>query len=365
MRHVPIPMARPLIGDEEAEAARRVLGSGWVMQGPEVEAFERDFAAYVGAPFACAVSSGTAALHLALLAVGVRAGHEVITVSHSFIATANSVRHCGAMPIFVDVEASSFNIDPSQVEAAITGRTRAILCVHQMGLPCDVVRIVEIAARHGLAVVEDAACAAGSELARDGKWERIGKPHGDVACFSFHPRKLITTGDGGMITTANGELDARVRAWRSHGSRDGVYGFNYRMTDVQAAVGRVQLSRLSAIVDERRRLATHYRELLPAHVVPPAEPSWARSNWQSFCVRLPTGVDPEEIVAKLAAADISTRRGISNTHTLAEHADARARSAPLPESERAWAQCLSLPLYPGMTADDQSRVVAGLIALTA
>ena len=184
--------------------------SGWVTQGPEVAAFEREFAEYVGAPHACAVSNCTTALHLALLAVGVGAGDEVITVSHSFIATANAIRYCGATPVFVDIEPGTLNMDPALIEPAITERTKAILCVHQLGMPCDLARIVEIGRRRGIPVIEDAACAIGSEILWNGRWEKIGKPHGDIACFSFHPRKVITTGDGGMLTTANPELRSEV-----------------------------------------------------------------------------------------------------------------------------------------------------------
>src|ERR1700744_6274219 len=254
MRHPDVPMARPFLGVEEEAAAARVLRSGWIMQGPEVAAFEREFGDFVGAPHACAVSSGTAALHLGLLAVGVRPGDEVITVSHSFVATANSVRYCGATPVFVDIEPESYNIDPAQIEAAIGPRTRAILCVHQLGQPCDLRAIVALARRRGLALVEDAACAAGSEIEWEGRWERIGKPPGRVACFSFHPRKLITTGDGGMVTTRDPALDERMRAWRSHTAAAGQVGFNYRLTDVQASIGRVQLLRLPGLLAERQGL---------------------------------------------------------------------------------------------------------------
>jgi dTDP-4-amino-4,6-dideoxygalactose transaminase len=360
MRHPEVPMARPALGPEEAAAVARVLASGWVMQGPEVEAFEREFAGFVGAPHACAVSSGTAALHLALLAVGVRAGDEVVTVSHSFIATANSVRHCGATPVFVDIDPATYNLDAGRVEAAIGPRTRAILCVHQLGMPCDLEAIVNVARRRGLAVVEDAACAVGSEIRLDGEWQRIGRPHGDVACFSFHPRKLITTGEGGMITTAGAGVDARVRRWRSHGSSDGVIGFNYRMTDLQAAVGRVQLGRLPGLIEERRRVIAALRARLPG-VTFPVEPAWARSNWQSLCVRLPATVDAAGVTAAFSARGVAVRGGLDNAHEQPEYRDA-ARAA-LPESERAHRECILLPLPSGMSDAEIERVISAVEAI--
>lgn len=298
-----IPVAKPLLADAEADAARAAVLSGWVTQGPEVAAFEREFATFVGADHACAVSNCTTALHLALLALGVGHDDEVVTVSHSFIATANAIRYCGAVPIFVDIDPDTFNIRPDSIEAALTSRSRAILCVHQMGMPCDIEPIVRIARRHGLPVVEDAACAVGSEIRIGGQWERIGKPHADIACFSFHPRKVITTGDGGMLTTSNRDWDHQFRLWRQHAMsvpdtvRHGsgtiifesypVLGFNYRMTDPQAAIGRKQLERLPEIIASRRRLAARYQELLrDTPFAPSVEKTWTRSNWQSFCVRL-------------------------------------------------------------------------------
>src|SRR5436190_22175267 len=212
-----IPVARPWMDEQEAAAGRRAILSGWVRQGPEVAAFEREFAEAVGAAHACASSSCTTALHLALLAAGVGPEDEVITVSHSFIASANAIRYCGATPVFVDIDLATFNIDPALVDAAVGPRTKAILAVHQIGMPCDLPALTAIAARHGVPLVEDAACAVGSELEWQGGWQRIGRPHGDVACFSFHPRKLLSTGDGGMLTTDNTDLDRRFRLLRQHG----------------------------------------------------------------------------------------------------------------------------------------------------
>jgi len=254
-----IPIAMPLLAEDEADAAREAVLSGWVSQGPQVAAFEREFAALVDAPHACAVSNCTTALHLALTAANIAPGDEVITASHSFIATANCIRYCGATPVFVDIDPETYNIDPDRVAEAITPRTRAILAIHQMGMPCDLGALVALAKRHDLTLIEDAACAAGSQIRIDEQWGRIGKPHGDIACFSFHPRKVITTGEGGMVTVSDEQLQQQLRLQRFHGierdawkrygkASDPTYdiiepGFKYNMTDVQAALGLCQLKR--------------------------------------------------------------------------------------------------------------------------
>jgi dTDP-4-amino-4,6-dideoxygalactose transaminase len=411
-----LPLARPSFRDAEAAAVRRVLASGWVAQGPEVAAFEAEFASAVGAPHACAVANGTAALHLALRAVGVGPGDEVVTVSHSYVATAASIRHCCALPVFVDIDPATGNLDPALLGAAIGPTTRAVLCVHQLGMPCDLQAILAVASARGLRVVEDAACAAGSEICWNGTWERIGRPRGDVACFSFHARKVLTTGEGGMVTTEDPAIDRRLRSWRSHGVNVAPevrhassrvefesyeeLGFNYRMSDLQAAVGREQLRRLPSLVARRRELAMRYGELLRAvdRVAAPTEPRWARSNWQSYAIRLDASLDQREVMQRMLDDGVATRRGVHCAHRepsfppgtwrcgagravgavgagdgtgangVAGVGGANSstctgepgRCAHLFGSEQAQDHSILLPLFPDMDDTDPARVVAAL-----
>ena len=393
-----IPIVRPQLGEAEAKAVAEVVRSGWIAQGPEVAAFERELGDAVGAPHAVAVSSCTAALELVLHALGIGMGDDVLTVSHSFIATANAVVAVGARPVFVDIDPITYGMDAKLVEAALTEKTRAILCVHQLGFPCDLTAILDIAQRRGIPVVEDAACAIGSEIHIAGKWQRIGRPHGRLACFSFHPRKIITTGDGGMIVTADEPLAARLRLLRQHAmtvastlrhaSQRITFesfaepAYNFRMTDMQAAMARPQLARLGEIVAERRLLADRYRTALDDHpgLAPPHEPIWMRANFQSYPLRIrpDARLSQVKIMQHLLDHDVASRRGVGNAHGEPAYRDLgwtcgpescdeklhrQGRCLRLPQSEAARDGVVMIPLFHGMTEAEQEQVIAALNSL--
>lgn len=367
-----IPIARPFVGQEEEQAVLQVLRSGWLSQGPRVAEFEKQFAQYVGAQHAIAVSSCTTALHLAFIGAGIGPGHEVLCPSLSFIATANSIRYVGAEPVFVDIDPLTYNLDPDKMEAAITPRTRAILAVHQMGLPAAMDEINEIARRRNLLVIEDAACAIGSVYQR----KRIGAPHAWMACFSFHPRKILTTGEGGMITTNDDKLAQRLRPLRQHAmtvsdvarhsakrvvleSYDEV-GYNFRMTDLQAAIGLVQLGRVEGFIERRRAFAARYTEELSkiGWLTPPCEPAGHRHNFQAYMVRLAKDapVSRDHLMQALLDCGISTRRGIMASHREAPYRSARWDNG-LPETNKATDECIILPLFHQMTDSEQEFVI--------
>ncbi|KDN83162.1 DegT/DnrJ/EryC1/StrS family aminotransferase [Kitasatospora cheerisanensis] len=369
-----IPVMIPWLGEEEAEAAAEAVRSGWVAQGPRVAAFERAFAEHLGVPHAVAVSSCTTALHLALLGAGVGPGDEVVVPSLSFIATANAVTYVGATPVFADVDPATGNLTPDTIAPLLTDRTRAVIAVDQGGVPVDLDAVRELAAPRGIAVVEDAACAAGSAYR--------GRPAGagaDIAAFSFHPRKLLTTGEGGMVTCQDGELAARLRRLREHGMSVSAadrhagaggaavletydeIGFNHRMTDVQAAIGLVQLGKLPAMVARRRELAARYRELLGEELAGRlvAEPAYGTSNFQSLWLLLPEDA-PErgEVLGSLAADGVSARRGIMAAHLEAPYKG--AVRVPLPATELITSRTVILPLFHSLTEEQQERVAGAL-----
>ncbi len=365
-----VPITRPFMGGGEAQAIAAVIATGWVSQGPQVRAFEEAFAARVGAPEAVATTNCTTALALALYVTGVRPGDEVIVPSLSFIATANAVWHCGATPVFADIEPLTYNIDPAAIERAITPRTKAIMPVHQLGLPADMDPLMDLAASHGIAIVEDAACAIGASY----RTRPIGSL-GPLACFSLHPRKVITTGEGGMITLHDSDVAARMRQLRQHamdvsdlarhGARDVVIdayperGWNARMTDMQAALGLCQLDVLDEILAARRHRAERYTAALEqiAHIEPPFEPEYAEHSWQAYAVRLAPELDRTELMRRLLRDGIATRRGVMAIHQEQAYVDTQV---DLPHTEAATRESMLLPLFPDMSDAQQEHVIERL-----
>lgn len=370
-----IPVARPFIGAEEEKAVIEVLRSGWVTQGPRVAEFEQKFSAYIGCKHAVAVSSCTTALHLALIALNIGGGDEVICPSLSFIATANSIAYVGATPVFGDIDLATYNLDPNCIEALITPRTKALLVVHQIGLPAEMNTLAQIAQKHNLAIIEDAACAIGSEYEE----RLIGAPVGTMACFSFHPRKVLTTGEGGMITTSDAALAERLRRLRQHAmslsdvarhsakqvvteTYDEV-GFNFRMTDMQAAIGITQLGRLGGFLERRRYLAARYTSTLQhlPWMITPTVPANCRHNYQSYMVRLigEHAKNRDAIMQQLLEKKISTRRAI-----MAIHRELPYRSPiwdrSLPHTDLVTDTGLILPLFHQMTEAEQDYVIESL-----
>jgi len=367
-----VPFARPEFGDEEARAVAEVLRSGWVSQGPAVARFEELFAQLAGTRHAVAVSSCTTALHLALVLAGVEPGDEVICPSYSFIATANAALYIGATPIFADIEPDTWNIDPDDALRRLSPRTKAIVPVHQVGLAADLDRLSPLPP--GVTIVEDAACAIGSTY----RGRPVGS-HGNIACFSFHPRKTLSTGEGGMITTDDAEIADRARRLRSHGASvsawsrnasNGVVfeeyrelGFNYRMSDIQAAIGVAQVPKVPRLLALRRAAADRYdaafRGLRQLQV--PARPAYADHAFQSYGIRLTgeCGRDRDSVLRALVDRGISCRRGIPPIHLEPLYRD-RFGPISLPVTEDVASRSLFIPLYASLSESNQDRVIVAV-----
>ncbi len=349
-----IPISRPLIGLEEEAAVLAVLRSGMIAQGPQVERFEAAFAALCGVPYAVAVSSGTTALHLALLAHGIGPGDEVITTPFTFIATANSILMAGARPVFVDIDPASFNIDPDLIAAAITPRTKAIIPVHLYGQIAAMDEIMEIADHHGLVVIEDAAQAIGARF--------HGRPAGSVGtgCFSLYATKNITSGEGGMITTADPVVADHLRLLRSHGSRMRYYhellGYNFRMTDLQAAIGLVQLGKLAAFTERRLYHAAFFdRHISHPEVTKPQVQPGLRHVFHQYTLRI--HADRAEAARQLAVAGVGTAIFYPLPIPHQPYYREIGYTDHLPVADQMSTEVLALPVYPGLSDADLSQIV--------
>jgi len=418
IKSTPIPLTIPDVADGSINRIKSVLASKWLTQGNEVLAFESEIRRFTGSDYAIAYSNCTTALTAALIAVGVAPGDFVITTSHSFIATANAIRLCGAEPVFIDIEADGYNIDPDSIQTFINdycsltesglilnnpsefisndsplfrikenyiGKISALLAVHQFGIPCDLKRILEITNKFGINVVEDAACAIGSEILLNDKWIKIGGTTGSSAsCFSFHPRKVLTTGEGGMILTNDPEVSKFVRLYRHHGMSLSdldrhklqnfeieeylITGTNSRMSDVHAALGNAQLEELSINLENRLSAYNRYQEILrniDTILLPKIEKD-QRPNWQSLPVRLYGGNLNlvVQFITQLKSLNIHPKLGIQNIHKTQHYQNTKyLKSNRLRHSDEASNSTLLLPIY-GSITNEQIETVTKALVLT-
>jgi perosamine synthetase len=382
-----IPITKLFLGEEELRAVQLPLESGWVVQGPFVESFEAKVASYTAARHAVATSSCTTALHIAVAALDLKPGDEVIVPGFTWISTANVVEYMGARPVFCDIDLSTFNVDPAAIETLISERTVGILPVHLFGLPAEMEQLMAVARRHSLWVVEDCACSLGGWY----RGQHTGT-FGEFGSFSFHARKSVTTGEGGMITTDSAELDRLCRSLREHGSsRDehsrhtaGSFllsdydrvGFNFRMTDIQGALGAVQMDRAGDLIAKRRERAARYDELLAEleWLVTPAVPAGSCHGYQSYvCLFRPEEPTMENVhhlhelrnavMAELERRGIATRQGTHSPILSGFYSHAYGLAPEdFPNSVLADRLSLSLPLFAQLTDAQQDRVVEELVA---
>lgn len=374
-----IPVAKPYFDQAEENAAAVAIRSGWVVQGPRVMEFEKMVADLVGAKYALATSNCTTALHLSLIALGIGEGAEVLVPSYSFIASANSILHAGATPVFIDIDPRTYNMDPNLIEGKITPRTKAIMPVHQIGLAADLDTIHAIARKHDLVVIEDAATIIGGAY----KEKKIGA-HSRAVCFSFHPRKAITTGEGGMVTTNDPEVAHQIEMLRSHGAnvsdyaRHGakqviieeypVLGYNYRLTDIQGAIGVEQMKKLPRILERRLEIGKRYNQAFADldFIETPYEPPYAKHTYQSYCLRVAHNSPKtrDEIMQAMQAAGIATRRGVMASHLEPFYVNKYGRVS-LPVTEQATRDTILLPIYAQMTDQELETVIHALRRIVA
>ena len=378
-----VPITKPLFDEADLESLRGPIESGWVVQGPKVREFEQKFASFSGAADAIACTSCTTGLHLALAALGVGPGDEVIVPSFTWVASANVAAHCGATPVLCDIDMTTYNVDPNEIERCITPKTKAVIPVHLFGLSADMDAVMDVANHHKLFVVEDAACGLGARF----NDIHVGN-FGDFGAFSFHPRKAVTTGEGGMVLSRNPEHDSLVRTLRDHGSSKSDLarhhgkaafllsqfehlGYNYRMTDIQGALGSSQMDKATTVIERRRAIAHRYDTLLPEipWLRPPHVPENSVHAYQSyvclFAPEEPTATNLErlndlrnEILMIAEELGVSTRQGTHAVHGLGWYRkNFGYQPSDLPKAWMAEHLTMTLPLYPQMTDLEQDYVI--------
>ena len=364
---IPIPLSQPDITELEIDAVVSVLRSSRLSLGPRMEEFEGLVGDYAGVSHALAVSSGTAGLHLCLIGLGIGEGDEVIVPSFTFVAAANVIRYVGATPVFVDIEATTLNMDPCAIEAAVTPRTRAIIVVHTFGVPAAMDVLLEIARQHRLLVIEDACEAIGAEIGA----RRVGS-FGDAAVFAFYPNKQITTGEGGMVVTRDASLAREIKALRNQGRYDSdewhqhsLLGYNYRLSEMNAALGCAQMRRLEAILERRESVAQRYSQMLgdePTLVLPPRSIAGGRISWFVYVVRLSASLtrsQRDETVREMGRRGVQCGRYFAPIHTQPAYAGV-AVGQPLPVTEQESERTVALPFFAGLTEVQMAYVSRAL-----